>query len=388
VRRWLLPAVYLLLAWIAAVQQWSLQRPGDPYTHYNNYIIFRQAFAHLVRGQDLYVQYLTEHWDYFRYSPSFAFAFGAFAWLPDVAGLLLWNTLNAMVLLLSLWTLPTLPTPFSGDRVRLAVGWFVAVEMMTALQNAQSNVLIAGLLILAFNGAERRLYALATLALVVAAFIKPFALAGFSLFLFYPEKGRAALWALLWTAVVAALPLAVVSPARLSGLYASWWGLLSSDFAGATGLSLMGWLASWFNWRPPKVVVDLVGIALFCWPLAYVARYRDIRFRLLVLCNVLLWVVLFNHKAESSSYIIAICGVGLWYFPQAKTRLNLILVCLAFVFTCLSPTDVFPRSLSASFFEPFTIKVVPCILIWLKVTYELVTWNDRPRVAPRMAAAS
>ena len=74
-RRFLL-AGYLALAWIAAIQQWALRRPGDPYTHYNNYVIFRQAFFHLVRHQDLYVLYLAEHWDYFRYSPSFALAFG------------------------------------------------------------------------------------------------------------------------------------------------------------------------------------------------------------------------------------------------------------------------------------------------------------------------
>jgi len=248
-------------------------------------------------------------------------------------------------------------------------------------------VLIAGLLIVAFDSLERRQNALAALSIVVAAFTKPFALVGFSLFLFYPEKGRLAFWSLLWTGVVAALPLAAVSPAHLAGLYAGWWRLLSSDFAGATGLSIMGWLAAWFNLHPPKVLVDLVGIALFCWPLVYVARYRDIAFRLLVLCNVLLWVVLFNHKAESSSYIIAICGVGLWFFSREKSRLNVILVSLAFVFTCLSPTDVFPRSLSASFFEPYVIKVVPCLLIWLKVTYELISGGGRPYPASRIVAA-
>jgi len=138
--------------------------------------------------------------------------------------------------------------------------------------------------------------------------------------------------------------------------------------------------------HPPKVLVDLAGIALFCWPLLYVARWRDSGYRLLVLCNVLLWVVLFNHKAESSSYIIAMSGVGLWFFVQEKTRLNTILVVLAFVFTSLSPTDVFPRSLSASVFEPYAIKVVPCILIWLKITYDLVSGAGRPRPAPRIMA--
>jgi hypothetical protein len=363
--RGFLLAGYLLLAWIASVQQWALKRPGDPYTHYNNYIIFRQAFFHLIGHQDLYTLYLTEHWDYFRYSPSFALAFGAFAWMPDLLGLLLWNTLNVGVLFLGWMALP-----IRDDRVKLAAAWFVAVETMTALQNAQSNVLIAGLLLLAFSFLERRQMAFASLMIVVAAFTKLFGLVAFSLFLLYPEKKKFILFSAAWGIVVGLLPLVVVSPAELVRLYASWWHLLSMDYADSTGLSIMSWLQSWFHLNPPKMIVALVGVALFCWPLTDVQRYRDFNFRLLFLCNVLIWVVIFNHKAESSTYVIAVCGVALWYFSR-PTRPNLVLVSVAFIFTCLSPTDVFPSSLSATFFVPYSIKAVPCILIWGKTIYEL-----------------
>jgi hypothetical protein len=367
--RRLLLAGYLLLAWIAAIQQWSLKRPGDPYTHYNNYIIFRQSFVHLAGHQDLYTQYLAEHWDYFRYSPSFALAFGAFAWMPDLVGLGLWNTLNVAVLFLGWMALP-----FRDDRVRLAAAWFAAVEVMTALQNAQSNVLIAGLLLLALSLLERRQLALAPLMIVVAAFIKLFGLVAFSLFLLYPEKRKFILFSALWGIVVGLLPLAVVSPAELVRLYESWWRLLSMDYAGSAGLSVMAWLQSWFHLNPPRApraIVTLIGIALFCWPLMQVERYRDFNFRLLFLCNVLIWVVIFNYKAESSTYVIAICGVALWYFSRTRNWIDLALVSIAFIFTCLSPTDVFPSSLSATFFVPYSIKAVPCILIWGKVIHEL-----------------
>ena len=358
---------YLLLASIAAIQQWSLRRPDDPYTHYNNYIIFRQAFFHLVGQQDLYSQYLAEHWDYFRYSPSFALAFGVFAWMPDLAGLLLWNTLNACALFLGWVALPV-----RDERLRLASAWFVVVELMTALQNAQSNVLIAGLLLLAFACLERRRTALASLLIVAAAFIKLFGLVAFSLFLLYPEKKKFILFSALWGSLVALLPLIVVSPGQLLHLYASWWMQLSMDYASSSGLSVMGSLESWFRISPPKNVVVLCGIALFCLPLTRIWRYRDFHFRLLFLCSVLVWVVIFNHKAESSTYIIAMCGVALWFFSQEAHVLNVVLVSLAFVFTSLSPTDVFPRSLSAAFFVPYAIKAVPCILIWFKITYDLM----------------
>jgi hypothetical protein len=368
--RWSLLAGYLLLAVMASVQQWFLSGavdPSDPYTHYNNYVIYRQSFAHLVGQQPLYALYLDEHWDYFRYSPSFALAFGAFAWMPDLAGLLLWNVLNVSVLFLA-WRL--LPVP--AERITIAAGWFVAIEVITALQNSQSNVLLAGLLVLAFGLLERRQVAAAAMMIAIAAFTKPFGLVALSLFLLYPQKGKFVLLSALWGIAIGLLPLVAVPPAHLVRLYQSWWNLLSIDYGQSAGLSVMGWLQSWFPVAPPNSVVGLAGIVLFCWPLLDVRRARDFRFRLLFLCNILIWVVIFNHKAESSSYVIAMSGVGLWYFSQQPARLNTALASLAFVLTSLSPTEIFPRALSEALFVPYAIKAVPCILIWAKITYELV----------------
>jgi hypothetical protein len=364
--RWFLLGGYLLLACIASLQQWSLKRPGDPYTHYNNYIIFRQSFFHLAAHENLYTLYLAQHWDYFRYSPSFALAFGAFAWMPDLAGLILWNASNVTVLFLGWMALP-----IEDERVKLAAGWLVGVEVMTALQNSQSNVLIAGLLLLAFSFLERRQMALASLLIVTAAFTKLFALAAVSLFLLYPHKKQFLVSAAVWTVIVAALPLFVISPTELVALYASWWQLLKMDYAGSAGLSVMSWLQTWFRLDVPRTIVLALGIALFCWPLANVERYSDFNFRLLFLSSLLIWVVIFNYKAESSSYVIAMCGVMLWYLSRGRSRFDLALVSLAFVFTSLSPTEVFPSFLSTAFFDPYTIKAVPCILIWGKIVFEL-----------------
>jgi len=377
--RWSLLAGYLLLAAIASVQQWFLSRafdPSDPYTHYNNYVIYRQSFAHLVGQQELYTLYLGEHWDYFRYSPSFALAFGVFAWMPDLPGLLLWNILNVTALFLA-WRI----LPVRDERLTIAAGWFVAIEVLTALQNSQSNVLLAGLLILAFGLLERKQVAAATLMIVIAAFTKLFGLVAFSLFLLYPQKGKFISFSALWAVVVGLLPLLAVPPAQLVRLYQSWWNLLSIDYGQSAGLSVMAWLQSWFRVAPSNSIVALFGIILFCWPLLNAGRYREFAFRLLFLCNILIWVVIFNHKAESSSYIIAMAGVGLWYFSQQRTRLNTVLAWLAFVLTSLSPTDIFPRALSAAIFVPYAIKAVPCILIWAKLSYELVTGHYRPRAA-------
>jgi len=376
VRRWQwLLVVYVALAGVAAVQQWSLQRPGDPYTHYNNYVIYRQSFFHLIGSEDLYVLRLTEHWDYFRYSPSFALAFGVFAWLPDLAGLLLWDLLNATILFLAWATLP-----LRDDRIALAAGWFVTVEMMTALQNAQSNVLIAGLLVLAFNLLERRRLVPATLAIAVAAFTKPFGLAAFGLGLLYPDRSRFVLWSIVWCVAIAVLPMPVVGPAQLARLYQSWGHLLVNDYT-ATGLSFMAWLQTWFHVAPSNLAVLIPAAALLASPIVFVHRAGELGFRLLVLCDLLIWVVIFNHKAESSSYIIALCGAALWFFSVERTWPNTILMVAAFVFTTLSPTDVFPRRWSDTVFVPYAIKAVPCIFIWAKITADLLLRRYRPKAA-------
>jgi hypothetical protein len=403
----MLLGAYLLLAVAASLQEWLLSRAPDPYTHYNNYVIFRQSFAHLVRQQDLYRLYLPEYWDYFRYSPAFALAFGVFAALPDAAGLLLWNLLNAAALFGAWMYLPA-----TSERMRVAAGWFVALEMMTALQNAQSNVLIAGLLIVAFGCLERRRTGAAAFLVVAAACVKLFALAALALIVLYPER-RKFLVSAAWSAAGLALaPLLVVSPVRLAALYASWARLLAMDFAQSDGLSIFGWLHSWFHLAPPKLPVMLGGLIVLGWALLAARRSGSLNGRLLALANVLIWVVIFNHKAESSTYAIAICGVAIWIFsqPPAPARARgvrgpghrtstststvrgpgrrtstVALGALAFVFTCLSATAMFPFPLKSQVFAPYDVKAVPCILIWMKMTFDMVAASRRLRPATLVA---
>ena len=88
---------FLLLAAGAAVQRVALGpsvEQGRVYTHYNNYVIFRDAFTHLRHGQDLYSLYPDEHWDLYKYSPTFAALMAPFAPLPDAVGLVLGNVIG------------------------------------------------------------------------------------------------------------------------------------------------------------------------------------------------------------------------------------------------------------------------------------------------------
>ena len=50
-------------------------------------------------------------------------------------------------------------------------------------------------------------------------------------------------------------------------------------------------------------------------------RWDDARFRLLYLCSLLLYVVLFNHQAERASYLIAFTGATIWFALRARRAL-------------------------------------------------------------------
>ena len=92
---------YLVLVLLVTIQSYFggvATFNGLPYTHFNNYIIFKQSFFHLVYQKDLYALYPSEYWDYYKYSPTFALFMAPLAILPNFIGLLLWELINALPL--------------------------------------------------------------------------------------------------------------------------------------------------------------------------------------------------------------------------------------------------------------------------------------------------
>jgi len=340
---------------------------GIEYNKYNNYTIFKQSFYHLFDGKDLYAHYPAEHWDIYKYSPTFSLLFGVFAKMPDVIGLLLWNLLNALILVFAVYFLPQLSQRQKGFILLACV-----IESMTAMQNEQSNGLMAGLIILAFGLMERQKLFLAALCLVLTVYIKLFGLVAFSLFLFYPEKWKSLFYTFFWFVALFIIPLLVVDFGQLKFLYESWGRMLSQDHSASQGISVMGWLQSWFSISADKIVLALIGAGLFILPFIRVKMYKEYFFRLLALSSVLIWIVIFNHKAESPTFIIAMAGASIWYFMKKRSWMDTVLFISAIILTTLSPTDLFPTSLRKNLVEPFVLKAVPCIFIWAKIIYEMM----------------
>jgi len=363
--------VFVILAIIAGMQSYfgnfkPLVEGGLPYSQYNNYLIFKYSFYNLIEFKDLYVLNRAECGDLYKYSPTFALLFAPLAAIPSFFGVLFWNILNALVLYFAIKNIPQI-----NKNKKIYILWFVVIELMTNMQNDQSNGLIAGLLIFAFVFLEKDKYAIATLFIVLSIYIKLFGIVAFALFLIYPRKGKFILYSGLWMILFAALPLLVISFEQLQFLYLSWFKLLTEDHSISYGFSVMGWLSIWFSLEINKNILVLIGIILFMIPFIRYKSYVHFNFRVLILSSILIWVIIFNHKAESPSFIIAMSGMAICFFSQKVSLENKILIVFAFIFTSLSTTDIFPSFIRHNYLYPNVVKVVPSIIIWILIIYKL-----------------
>lgn len=356
-----------------------VQFKGHWLTEYNNYIIFKYSYFHLLEGKNLYGLHPERHWDFFKYSPTFALLVAPMAYLPDVIGLSIWNILNAIAVFFAVRMLPF------KERTQSLMLWFVAMELLTCLQNNQSNGLMCGLMIAAYGSMHRGKPIWATLWLVLAAYIKVYSVIGFCLMLFYPGKVRFMAYAAMWTVLLWALPLLVTPLHTLLWQYQNWKDLISADAAAAVGMSVAGWLHTWFGLDDVKGAVSIVGIVLFLVQFVRVDMYKNEAYRLLIVASMLVWVVIFNHKAESPTFIIAVAGVAIWYYVQPKVTWRLAILVLVFVFTSLGTTDIFPREVRDAFIRPYTMKAVPCIIAWCAILADLLLLKKGAAV--RSAAA-
>lgn len=340
---------------------------GRIYPHYNNYLIFSKSFFHLINGKDLYIPFPEEHWDLFKYSPTFALLMGIFSIFPEYFGFILWNLLNSLIVFFAIQSIK-----FLNERRKAYILWFILIDIVTSMQNSQSNGLVAGLLILAFNFFEKEKAHLSSLFILLSLFVKPIGFASLLLFLLYPKKIKFIYSSIIFGVFLTLLPLLVVTPSNLYFLYKSWTNLILRDYTVYEGLSVFGILKNWFGFAPQKYFIFLSGLILFSLPFLRRESFKIERFRLLFLSSSLIWAVIFNHKAESPTFIIATCGVAIWYFSGERNHRNLILLFFYFLLTSISSTDITPFWLKENIIKPHLLKAIPSIVLWFKIQGELI----------------
>ena len=367
-------AVYCLAALIATIIKLApgpFEQNGFHYQPLQNFAIFRNSFYHLIHHQNLYARFDFEQWDFYRYSPAFALLFAPFALLPYAIGAVLWNLINAASLYWAVRWVPSL-----DDRSKMLALWFMFLAMLNSVANAQSNALVAALMIFAWSAHERDKPDAPALLIVLATFIKLFGIFVLLPCLLKQRRRNLLVFTAAWALMFALAPLFVVTFNELGLLYRNWYATLLAFNQARLGISVMGFLKAWLHLDPPSNYVVAAGIAILI-ATSVLNRHR----RILVMASVLIFVTIFNYAAESPSYVIAVSGVALWYFSQPRTPVNLALLAVTFLFTMLASTDLIPRPLRTEFLEPYVIKALPCIAVWLKIgTEPLFARNPNPEM--------
>lgn len=367
------PNTYLYLYVVAAlaitIRQFVLGTTPDGYTYYNNYILFKNAFWHLIQYKDLYVFHTHVQQDLYKYSPTFAVLMAPLAILPNFLGLFLWNVLNVIFIW---WGVKGLR--LAGKHANGFALLFILQELITSLLNSQSNGLIAGLMITGYVLAEKNRNQWGILCWAIAVFIKPFAGVMFVYWLFSRQKLAFIMWSIVWVIALTGLPLLFISIEQYGFLLNSWQNMLSQDHSGSMGYSVMGLLNNFFDVSSYKLMVVGIGLIILLLPLLRATEYKNELFRHLMLASLLIWVVIFNHKAESPTFVIAVSGVAIWYWAAYKhmNYLNMALLALVFLLTQLSPTDVFPAHIRNEVIQAYSLKALPCVLVWIKLNYDLL----------------
>ena len=365
--------LWTLLAVIAGLTKMA------PHRH-NNFLIFRGVFWHTIQKLSLYDFYPTEYNDHNHYGPIFSLVIAPFAVVPDAIGLLLWLVVLALGMYYAVRRLPL------EEGRQIFLYWFCAHELLTALQMQQFNIAIAAIIIGSFAAIEKGREVTAAFLIVLGTFVKLYGVVGLAFFFFVKRKPRFILALIGWSVVCFVAPMLISSPEYVVGQYVEWYERLAAKngentFSLMQNISLLGMIrkvsgsASYSD-----LLVILPGLALFGLPYLRFGQYRHLAFRYAILSSVLLFVVLFSTGSESSTYIIPFAGIALWYAtsPWRRSGWDVALLVFAFVLSSLSPSDLFPRSLREAYVLPYALKALPPTLIWLRLSYELLTRDYAP----------
>jgi hypothetical protein len=339
--------------------------------HYtiNNYYIFKGVFWHTIAQTNLYTEYPSEYFDVNHYGPFFSFVIAPFAVLPDWLGVLAWCLFNSFVLF---YAINRLSLPATNKLAILAIA---TIEMMTSIHNVQMNPMLAGWLLLAFVLTENGKVFWAALFIAAGFMTKVYGIAGIIFLIFSNDKPKFILSFLFWLAVMFLLPMAFSSSSFIIASYADWADALiqknslNIDQSGGSfmqDISLMGFFRRSFG-VPSSLnpFIILGGLVMILLPLLRFNHFKSERFKLSYLAIVLISIVIFSTSAESPTYVIAVAGVAIWYVVYPITWWSTLLLFFTLIITSLSGTDLFPAYIRDHFINPYSLKALPCILVWL-----------------------
>lgn len=376
VGKWKIPLPVLL--WFLLAMLAALAEISRGHAAINNYDIFAGVFDHTTQQKNLYLPYPGEYIDTNHYGPLFSILIAPFALLPDYLGCFLWCIANAWVLF---YAIRQLQVTEKQQNIILLIG---LVEMMTAIHNVQFNPMLTGWIILSYVLVEKEKDFWAAFFIVAGFLVKIYGIAGIAFFWFSRHKIKFILSFLFWVVVLFCLPMIISSPAFIIQSYKDWLHALveknaqnvdADDTNLMQDISVMGMIRRIFNYDHLRnYFVTLPAAVLYTLPFLRISQYKQFAFRISYLCLALIGVVIFSSSAESSTFVIAVSGIGIWYIMQddSNKKFNNALLIFVIILTSLSATDLFPRYAREHWILPYSLKALPCFIVWCILVYQLL----------------
>ncbi len=367
--------IYCIYLVVSALSAFAKFRSGP--LSYNNYLIFKNVFTNTINQRSLYALYPDVHFDSNHYGIFFSILIAPFALLPDWLGIILWNVANAFVFIFAVHKLP-----FS-DAKKSFFAWLCLQEFITAAVSLQFNIALTGLLMLSATYIYDRQETKSAIAILIGFFVKLYGIAGLSSFFFIKNKKKIIISILIFGVVFLLLPMLISSPHFGLQSYQDWLVSLTEKnnsnqvLGNRQDYSLMGIVRRISGHAEISNLVFLVpGIFIFALPYLRIKQYKNLPFQLMILASTLLFVVLFSSSSESPTYIIAVAGVMIWFLiQQKKSALTIALLIFVIVLTCFGFSDLFPKFIKEEYIMKYSLKALPCCLVWFRVMYELLTKN-------------
>ncbi|WP_396152605.1 glycosyltransferase family 87 protein [Flavobacterium sp.] len=366
--RKLIISTYIIVALISALKQ-ILRR------HDNNYQIFKNVFYHIIEEKSLYASYPNLYFDYNHYGPIFGLFIAPFAIMPDGLGMVFWCIFNALVLVYAISQLN-----LESSKINLIL-WICMHEFLTTSLGQQFNPIMTSIIILSYVLIEKEKDFWSACLIILGTFIKLYGIVGLAFFFFSKNKMKFIGSLAFWSIVFFVLPMAISSPEFIINSYSEWFARLleknneNGSFDSMQDISIMGLFKKILNMPNLSNLLFLIpGIVLFGLPYLRFNMFSNKKFQLLLLSSVLIFTVIFSSGSESPTYIIAFAGVAIWFIIQEeKTKWTWFLFIFALLLTSFSPSDLFPKYIKETYIKPYSLKALPCVLIWFQITYELIT---------------
>ena len=337
-----------------------------------DYSIFYHSFWHAWQQMPLYIIY-PEDGNYFLYGPLFTVLMAPLAVLPYQLGRLLWMLIITVV---PFWSIRK--TCFTRYQ-QVFILWFVAAEAYLCTLDSESNSLILAILIFSFYLIDKEEDRWAALLIALGTTTKLFGIVGLAFLPFSHHKLKLIGWTAAWTAILLVLPMLVFGVDYISQQYMAWYDVLVhknelNQFAAGQNVSLLGIVRKVSGCATySDLWLMIPGMVLFALPYLRFKQYKHAAFRQTILASVLMFIILFATSSENYGYIIAMTGVAIWYTaaPWKRSKWDVALMVLAFIFTSMSSSDLFYKPLWREVIKPYSLKALPVTIIWLKLTYEL-----------------